>query len=109
MKRPFLLGLAVLLGFSLLPGSARAGGGFRFRGGVVITQPSAPVFVQPAPSVFPRFVDPWRQWGVPRHSHHVFPHRSSTIFVTPAQPVWVQGFWGWNGFQWVWVPGYWAW
>ncbi len=26
-----------------------------------------------------------------------------------SEPVWVAGFWGWNGFQWVWVPGHWAW
>jgi hypothetical protein len=23
-------------------------------------------------------------------------------------PVWVSGFWHWNGFGWVWVPGYWS-
>ena len=29
--------------------------------------------------------------------------------VIVAQPVWVPGFWAWNGVGWVWVPGRWAW
>lgn len=55
--------------------------------------------------------------------HHPFvhpglfhPHLRSPVFVPnpvivvqPApQPVWVPGFWQWDGFQWIWVPGHWA-
>jgi hypothetical protein len=59
-------------------------------------------------SVFPRPSDPWRHWGH-AHSPHVIvppraviPHRGHFM----KSPVWVQGFWGWNGFHWVWVPGH---
>jgi len=116
MTRVFLLGLVTLVSLVLLPGSALAGGRFGFRGGVVIGQP--------APSVFPKFADPWRHWGVIHHpqpfihpsphffhaSPHFFlhPHAPSTVIIAP-QPIWVPGFWAWNGFQWVWVPGHWGW
>jgi hypothetical protein len=75
------------------------------------------------PSVFPQPADPWRHWGHPRF-HKRF-DRSRTVIISPRapgaeshpgaviirqrQPVWVQGFWAWNGFGWVWVPGHWIW
>ena len=35
---------------------------------------------------------------------------ATVVVVDPApQPVWVPGFWWWEGFQWVWAPGHWAW
>jgi WXXGXW repeat (2 copies) len=56
-------------------------------------------------SVFPRYEDPWRNWGKP---HPKQPH------VNPPQAyhyhhyyVWVQGYWWWSGTHWVWIPGYW--
>ena len=34
---------------------------------------------------------------------------SPVIVVDPTpKPVWMPGFWHWDGFQWVWVPGHWA-
>lgn len=27
--------------------------------------------------------------------------------VIVVQPIWVPGFWSWNGVQWVWAPGHW--
>jgi hypothetical protein len=63
----------------------------------------------PRPSVFPHPVDPWSHWGRPQAPvviapRVVVPHRGAFVH----QPVWVQGYWGWNGFSWVWVPGYWV-
>ena len=48
----------------------------------------------------------------PHFVHHHFGSpviiTTPVIVVNPApQPVWVQGSWWWNGFQWVWIPGYW--
>lgn len=36
------------------------------------------------------------------------PHSGSAVIgVNPAhQPVWIPGFWWWNGVQWVWAPGH---
>jgi len=28
--------------------------------------------------------------------------------VVTVTPVWVPGFWSWNGATWVWVPGHWV-
>lgn len=33
---------------------------------------------------------------------------SAVVFDPVPQPVWIPGFWAWNGFQWVWIPGRWA-
>lgn len=66
---------------------------------------------QPEPSVFPRPSDPWSHWGrvyaptVIVSPPAVGPHRGAFV----RGPVWVRGFWGWNGYGWVWVPGHWAW
>lgn len=108
-----LMGLAVILtlmvGFTLLPGSAWAWGDGSF---VAVRSGHTSVFVRNG------FVQ----------QHRFFPHRFvSPVFVSPVfaspviveravvvvepvpQPMWVPGFWSWNGFQWVWVPGQWAW
>ena len=29
------------------------------------------------------------------------------FFLVNPPPVWVPGFWAWDGFEWVWVPGHW--
>lgn len=42
------------------------------------------------------------------HDGFVHPHVGSTVVVVNPPPVWVPGFWWWNGFQWLWVPGHWA-
>ncbi len=36
------------------------------------------------------------------------PHAVSPFVVGTPQPVWVAGFWAWDGFGWVWVPGHWV-
>lgn len=57
-------------------------------------------------SVFPKYEDPWRNWGKPhvKHHHHIQPPQ--TIHYHHHY-VWVQGYWWWNGAYWVWIPGYW--
>ncbi|MBI3628202.1 MAG: YXWGXW repeat-containing protein [Candidatus Rokubacteria bacterium] len=42
------------------------------------------------------------QPGVVR-SHAGFPSG-----VVESRPVWVPGFWTWDGFEWVWVPAHWV-
>jgi hypothetical protein len=34
--------------------------------------------------------------------------QSSGVPVGYADPVWVNGYWGWGGSDWVWVPGRWV-
>lgn len=50
--------------------------------------------------------------GHPRFFIHqgLVPFPSATVIVVnPApRPVWVPGFWWWDGFQWLWVPEHWA-
>lgn len=66
---------------------------------------------RPRSSVFPRPSDPWRHWGRAHAPTVILPPRAVGVVPHPGafvkQPVWVQGFWGWNGFGWVWVPGHW--
>jgi hypothetical protein len=45
---------------------------------------------------------------LPRHHAFVAPPVSSFLVVKP-QPVWIPGFWAWNGFTWVLAPGHWGW
>jgi hypothetical protein len=59
-------------------------------------------------SVFPRPHDPWRQWG--RAQRGPEPHDPS--FHHPGHrppPVWVPGYWAWDGVRWIWVQGHWRW
>jgi hypothetical protein len=37
----------------------------------------------------------------------VFPFFAPAPVIVP-RPVFVPGFWSWNGLSWVWVPGHWA-
>jgi hypothetical protein len=100
--------MAAALGVAAGSGPASADGGWR------------------RPSVFPQPSDPWRAWGHTRvdRSHPKF-HHGKTVIVAPrahpflaprpvvivrqASPLWVPGYWAWNGFGWVWMPGYWTW
>jgi len=34
--------------------------------------------------------------------------RRTVVPVSYADPVWVDGYWGWGGSGWVWVPGGWV-
>lgn len=68
-----LLPVVVVVALALLPGPASAGH-FGHR---------AIVVVKPAPSVFPRTVDPWKVWGFVNR-RHVFVHRSPAVFGSPA-------------------------
>jgi hypothetical protein len=65
----------------------------------------------PQTSVFPVPRDPWRSWGLRSElpEHVRAPRfRGDAVVVAPAPgPVWVQGQWVWNGFNWVWWPGHW--
>lgn len=56
------------------------------------------------------FVDPHFR-GLRHHFFFAHPNVGSTVIVVEPtrQPVWVPGFWWWNGFQWVWAPGHWSW
>lgn len=50
---------------------------------------------------------PYRPFFRPGFAHPYF--RPPVHAVKPLHsPVWVSGFWHWNGFGWVWVPGYWS-
>jgi hypothetical protein len=79
---------------------------------VVLALMAGPVAASdwPRPSVFPHPVDPWSHWGraqapvVIAPPRAVVPHHGAFV----RQPVWVQGFWTWNGFYWIWIPGHWA-
>lgn len=101
--QPISLALALSLaaGLTLLPGSAEAHHRHHaFHGGCC-------VFVSPGHAFFAH--------DAFRHRHfipHGFFHRgfgSTFVVIAPVpRPVWVPGFWSWNGSQWVWVPGHWA-
>jgi hypothetical protein len=41
-------------------------------------------------------------------AHHFFAPRPVVIVRQPS-PLWVSGYWAWNGFGWVWMTGYWTW
>ncbi|MGH7392173.1 MAG: hypothetical protein ACREM3_22340 [Candidatus Rokuibacteriota bacterium] len=80
------------------------------------------------PSVFPRPVDPWRNWGHSGHGHHAGKFHGGGHFrgqhgqfkghhghfkghhghrvVVPGGPRAVPGYFVWNGYAWVWVPAY---
>lgn len=68
-----LLPVVVVVALALLPVPASAGH-FGHR---------AIVVVEPAPSVFPRTVDPWKVWGFVNRQR-VFVHRSPAVFGGPA-------------------------
>lgn len=97
--------IAFAVSLTLLPGTAWAWGGHGFHsghGGPFIghghhaLHGGRCVFIGPG--------HPFVAHGFGAH------HNGSTVIaVHPApQPVWVPGFWWWNGFQWVWAPGHWA-
>ena len=95
MKRlalAFALALAVSL--TLLTGAAGAHHRHHgFRGGHVT------VFIGPP------FIVPHRHFFI---HHGFFAPGFTFIVVDPApRPVWVPGFWRWDGFDRVWVPGHW--
>jgi hypothetical protein len=60
------------------------------------------------PSAFPRYKDPWANWGrqQPGYEH---PRRHSHRYYVPHRYVWIPGQWWWNGWQWTWIPGHWHW
>ena len=110
MKALFAVGCAVVAAVLLAVSPVGAGGspGFAHR-----------------PSVFPKPVDHWAQWGKPAHGQfgHGLKHGHlrrpafvgpSPVIAVPHVPVfvaprrvWVPGFYSWTGFYWVWVPGHW--
>lgn len=50
--------------------------------------------------------DDWRhhrQWHHGWHHHHGWGHAGTWW----RAPIWVPGYWAWNGWGWVWFPGYW--
>jgi hypothetical protein len=67
------------------------------------------------PSVFPQPADPWSHWGRVHSPTVILSPRAPAVVVRPGavvhspRPVWVPGFWTWNGFSWVWSPGAWSW
>lgn len=104
MRRMALV-LLLVGGLVLVPGGAWA----HHRAHVVVVP--CCVFIAPGHAFVPRPFFPHHGFFRPR----VFvedgfiqaPFGSSAVIVTP-QPVWVPGFWWWDGFQWIWVPGHWA-
>lgn len=80
-------------------------------GALVLTAAAGPAAAWEPPGVLRTPVDPWNGWGRPAPSAsvtYVVPGVPSIVAPAP-QPVWVPGFWAWNGFTWVWVPSHWSW
>jgi len=46
----------------------------------------------------------------PQFHRLIHPHFGpAVIIVDPTpRPIWIPGFWHWDGFRWVWVPGHWV-
>lgn len=69
---------------------------------LILIAGTMPAAASDQPSAFPRPVDPWQSWGL-----RAVPSPAPRAVVPRAQPVWVPGFWAWDGFSWVWVPPHW--
>ncbi|MFQ5898538.1 MAG: hypothetical protein ACE5JN_09850 [Candidatus Methylomirabilia bacterium] len=130
------IGLALVLAFTfgltVLSGAAWAWGPHAFRSGVQMGVHAGGVKVFIGHGRHQKFRTHRRHHRFERHDHkfehhgrlrhHTFGHRfhhhrfhplhfrRHAIAVRPVpRPVWVAGFWHWNGFRWLWVPGHWIW
>lgn len=95
--------------------------------GAVVVRARPPVTVVVGPRVHPapRLVAPGFVHVFPQGAHagvthwHGFApflaHPGKVVVVhprtvvVPVAPVWIPGFWRWDGVGWVWVTGHWAW
>jgi hypothetical protein len=96
--RNFGLALSLVVSLSILPGTVWAGPDRRATGvkeEKLILFPAHPVCRRPY--LCSGFARPFPSAIV-----------SEPAVVQPT-PVWVPGFWAWNGVDWVWVPDHWAW
>lgn len=98
--------------------------------GAVVVRTPAPVTVVVGPRLHPapRVIAPGFVHAFPHRGHvvhgpvihpHPFPpfvfHPGTVVVVRPGKvlvpvsPVWVPGFWRWDGFRWIWVAAHWSW
>lgn len=127
MKRLALAIILVLtLGLALLPGVAWAGHVFVKGPDVKVHSGDTgsghgPHFIghernaRPIPGHGPHFIGHefifvHHGFFHPQFHGLIHPHFGPTVIIvdpTP-RPIWIPGFWHWDGFRWVWVSGHWV-